>query len=188
MKRILQAIIVIFFLFTLLLLLKVFLLTNFPDFNVYYPAASAYVHGTDPYKEGARFFTNFVYPPIVLLFFSPFLILPIVYAAKIWLFISFFCLFLSLYLLFKLESTSVFSKTNLFISSLIFLMFPLKFTLGMGQINIVILLFLTLAYYFSSKKAAYLGGLFTALALALKMFPVFILPYFLIKREWKLLI
>jgi hypothetical protein len=70
---------------------------------------------------------------------------------------------------------------------LVCLSFPVKFTLGMGQINNLILFLFVLAIYFLEKKKNYLSSFFLALSLAIKFFPLFFPLYFLIKKKWKIL-
>jgi len=51
----------------------------------------------------------------------------------------------------------------------VFNFFPVKFTLGMGQINNVVLLMVTLFIYFHVKKRELLSGLFLAITIALNL-------------------
>jgi hypothetical protein len=65
--------------------------------------------------------------------------------------------------------------------------FPAAFGLGIGQINILILflIILTLASYVHDRKI--LAGFFLGTAIGIKLLPVFFIPFFLFRREWKLL-
>jgi len=69
---------------------------------------------------------------------------------------------------------------------LAFLSFPLKFTLGMGQINNFILLFFSFFYYFMQKNKKILSSFFISLSYLLKLTPVFSVFYFLKNRKWQM--
>lgn len=76
--------------------------------------------------------------------------------------------------------------TGIFLLILILNFFPAKFTLGMGQINNLILLLATVTIY-SFYKNEKISGLALSLALSIKIFPVFFLPYFIYLKKWKAL-
>jgi alpha-1,2-mannosyltransferase len=64
---------------------------------------------------------------------------------------------------------------------------PFRETLLFGQNNAAVLLFILLSFFFSQKKASryhIVGGIFFGIATALKVFPVFLLIYFLCKKQW----
>lgn len=165
------------------ILLKALFLTFYPDFNVYYYATKDALHHINPYTK--IYFTGFAYPPTVLPILIPFTLFPFSIAEKIWTTISLLCLFISLFTIFRTTSNlSLIEKLS--ISGLVFLFFPVKFTLGMGQINLVVLLFISLGIYFYLKRIN-LSGVFFGLALLLKIFPVLFLVYFILLKKWRLL-
>ncbi len=178
---------IIIFFISSVIFLKVLTYDYYPDFSGYYYSPLKVFNGGNPYLGGKDFFTPFVYPPPVLLFFSPFTFLPFFIAQKVFLIISIFCLLLSTGLLFKLFKLAPFSILGLFFITLVLNYFPEKFTLGMGQINNVVLLMVTLFIYFYIKKKDYLSGIFLALAIAIKLFPILLIPYLIIKKKWKIL-
>lgn len=65
-------------------------------------------------------------------------------------------------------------------------MFPVKFTLGMGQLNLVILLLICLFFYFWEKNHL-ISSLSLAIVLLLKLFPLLFLPYLVLQKKWKVL-
>ena len=81
----------------------------------------------------------------------------------------------------------MFSSSGFLILLLVSLSFPVKFTLGMGQINHLILLLFVLSIYFLEKRKTFLSGLSFSLSLAIKFFPIFFPLYFLLKKKWKIL-
>ncbi len=178
------------FLFSLafLWLLKTLFLSGYPDFTNYYYGAKHILKGDNPYIPDNNYFTSNPYPPFALILFIPFSFLSYEVASKLWVVLSILAVLYIIYLLSKTYKHSFFSPINLFLSSLVFLSFPLKFTLGMGQINILILLLLTLGFYFMQKNKLNYSGIFLALSITIKFFPLLLLPYFVIHREWKILV
>jgi hypothetical protein len=177
----------LFFFVSLLVLLKVLLLGGYPDFSQYFYGLKTIIHGLNPYIADQNSLTPTVYPPFVLLLLFPFSFLPIFLAGKIWTIFSIIFLFSGVYLIFRIYNKKIFSSVGFVILGLVCLSFPVKFTLGMGQINNLILFLFVLSIYFLEKKKKYFSSLFLALSLAIKLFPIFFPLYFLLKRKWTLL-
>lgn len=166
---------------------RVFSLGYYPDFSSYYYSPQAMLSHANPYLGGENFFTPFVYPPFVLLFFLPLSFLPFITAEYLWTGISFLCLFLSLMLLGKMKGKAISWTGFVLLASIVCITyFPLKFSLGMGQINILVLLCLVSSIYFLQKKNQNLAGVFLGMSLLLKLFPVLLLFYFLIKKQFRI--
>ncbi len=180
-----RTIIVIFFLSSLALLLKTPFLDTYPDFNVYYEGSTFLFRGLNPYVSSDPSSVNYVYPPFALLFFAPFTLLPVFAASSIWTILSLISFFSSMMVAYKILSVRIFSNQFLLLTSLAMLFFPVKFTLGMGQINLFIFLLLLLGIYFLRQKKEIISGIFFGTSIALKFFPLLFLPYFLIKRQWQ---
>lgn len=177
----------LFFFVSLLILLRVLLLGGYPDFSQYFYGLKTIIHGLNPYIADQNSLTPTVYPPFVLLLLSPFGFLPIFWAGKVWTFFSIIFLFSAVYFIFKIYNKKIFSNSGFIVLGLVCLSFPVKFTLGMGQINNLILFLFVLSIYFLEKKKKYLSSFFLAMSLAIKLFPIFFPLYFLLKRKWKLL-
>lgn len=133
-------------------------------------------------------FGPFLYPPPSLLGFIVFPLFPYQMAEKIFTVLSLLSYFLSIILLFRICNIVIvsFSGTLLLIAASLF--FPAKFTLGMGQFNLIILLFIVSSLFFMVKQKEIPAGSFYALALSGKLFPLLLLPYFFFKKRWRLLI
>jgi alpha-1,2-mannosyltransferase len=164
----------ILFILTLLIMLKVLFLNVYPDFNAYY------------YGSVEHNILN--YPPFVTVIFSFFSFLPLAIASKVWTILSILFLLISLSLCFKLFSVKIFSSTALVLFSLVFIYFPVKFTLGMGQLNLLVLLFIVLTLYFYIKGRDSYSGVCLGISIMLKLFPVLLLLYFLLLRKYKIFI
>lgn len=165
---------------------SIYLLWNnhFPDFSVFYYSSLRLFNGMNPYTN-LHIFTQVNYPPITLMFFYPLLLAPFIIAEKIWLIFSVILFLLSLYLIKKIYKLSVVKISLIFFWAVI--AFPFKFTLGMGQINMLLLFSILCFLYFLSKKREFLSGLFFSLAIVIKLIPIiFVIELFFLKR-WKIL-
>ena len=128
----------LFFIVSFVLLLKVLLLTYFPDFTGYYFGAKHILTGGNPYVLDSHYFTTQSYPPLTLLFFIPFSFLSLEVASKVWVMLSLIFLLYVLLMLCKMYRTSIFSPTNLFLCSLIFFSFPVALCLCQGLLPVVV--------------------------------------------------
>ena len=163
----------------------VYLQDNFVDLSVYINAARiALAHGNvyEPHVSQIPF----NYPPTSLLFFSPLAILPKSITAVIFLFASVTSLLISIWLLTEM----LFTKTKRLIAFLLFSAifmqyFPTKFTLTLGQINLIILLLITTAFYFFKKNKDMHSGIFLGIATLIKIFPCFLILFFIKEKKWK---
>jgi hypothetical protein len=172
MKKILLKIL---FVISLLIMSKALLLGSYPDFsNGYY------------YDSLRKIVLN--YPPFITILFSVFLIFPLEIASKIWVILSISFVLYSLYLFLKVFKIKLSSSIALIVSSLTFVYFPLRFTLGMGQINALVLLSVVLTFYFYIKGKDAYSGTFLGISLMLKFFPVLLILFFLFKRKFNLIL
>ncbi|MBI5044749.1 MAG: DUF2029 domain-containing protein [Candidatus Levybacteria bacterium] len=180
-----KAISITIFLVLLIWLCKALTLGNYPDFNVFYGGLKAYLAGGNPYKDVIGSSMKFLYPPIALFFFLPVAFFERAEASIIWTVLSIILFITSIVFLFKTEKRKIFSNEFFILSSFSFLMFPLKFNLGMGQFNNVNLFLLSLFLLLTSRGRFALSGTAVGLSLILKVFPVLLLPYLLIIKQFK---
>lgn len=176
-----------FCLLSFLWLLKSLFIGYYPDFITQYKVPQLVFEGINPYRKNEALFTPQVYPPTEFIFFYPITFLSLSNASYLYTFFSILCIPLSLYLLAKICRIPLFSKKSLFISALTFISFPVKFTLGMGQINNYVLLLLAASLFFLSRKRMFRGGLFAGIAFSIKLFPVLLPLYFLYAKKIKVL-
>lgn len=176
------------FILSLFFLVKSLFLNFYPDFKIHYLAPLAIFKGINPYLGGEGYFTPDVHPPFTILLFSPFTLFSYFLAEKIWTLFSIIFLISSVYLIFKINNEKMFSRLGFLISALLFAFyFPIKFTLGMGQINFLILFLTALSIYFLNKNKNYLTGTFLSLSIMIKFFPMLFLPYLIILKKWKII-
>jgi len=150
----------------------------------YYPIGQHLNQNLHPYQLSQN---PILYPPPFLLILSLLHYLPLVSGQYIWTLLSLLSLFLSLWLILKINNLKPTIKWFLFLSPFLFLSFPAKFTLAMGQVNHFILLFFTLGFYFYQQKKENFSAFFITLSFLTKLFPVWILLFFFQKKDWGLI-
>lgn len=155
------------------------------DFGIFYSASSSILNGINPYTD-TGLFTRLNYPPISLLIFYPLHLLPFILASKVWIILSVGFLFVTILLLHKLQPVS--SLTLCLISLFTVISFPFKFTLGMGQINLLILLLIVSSIYLLENKKYIFAGLLLGISVMVKLFPVVYLIPLLIKKNRKIIL
>jgi hypothetical protein len=157
---------------------------HFFDFDIYYNAVNLYINGKDFYNN-----TGFLYPPISILFFLPFGHLPLEYSHAAYLLFNIIILFLTTIVVINILKhygvyTSNKEKILLLIS--IFLFDPIRITLSVGQVNIVILFILTVSYYYIFvKKDKILSSIYLTIGTSLKIYPIFFLLLGVFKKDLK---
>lgn len=156
------------------------------DFQVYLTAVRSVEKHTNPYVS-SNTAMSFLYPPGSLFFFLPFGLLDSVVAGTAMSMLSIICFFGSVYLCFKVFRSTFSIVEWLLVSSLLLQTFPVKFTLAMGQINIIILFFCTASLFLYSKHMKLFSGISLGIAAVLKIYPLILIPLFILKKEWKLL-
>ncbi len=161
---------------------------NFTDFKVYWDALKAAFAGGDIYSFNKVYFNTipFNYPPTSLLFLTFLLIFPKALSSLFLVFVSLGCLLGTIYLTVKM----LFKKADRLMAFLIFSIlfiqfFPVKFTLTLGQINLLILFLITVSYYFFQNKKEILSGIFLGIATLIKIFPGFLIFFFIKEKKWK---
>lgn len=173
--------------------------TNTPDFSVYYLAAKNIRNSRPVYTEKASF-TLFAYPLFSGLFYIPFTQFSYQVGQVLFLIFNFLAL-LGISILLPLFLTN---KRSLLISILIFsfsyISFPTKFTLGMGQINLIAYFLLILSlfwtkfrfknikFYKYNKYAPLLISIFFVMSYVLKPILGFMFIYFILLRQWNVII
>ncbi len=154
-----------------------------PDFSVFYEAARGLITQKNIYT--LPMYTGFGYPPFTLLPFIPLLIFPYKVAQVIWVVLSFT---LFLYAI-SLSGQVIGKKATLLayclIFSFAFLAFPTKFTLGMGQVNIVALTFFLGSILANQKKLTVKSGILLGLTLIIKPHLFLFMPIYLLAKKWK---
>jgi len=146
-----------------------------------------FLQGINYYAHPELLHISYSYPPIDLLLFVPFTFFPFQAAEVFWTAINIGLLVVSLFYLTKIFSVKFFSRINMLLSSLVFIAFPTKFTLGMGQLNIFVLGLIVYGLWLMKKKNLYKAGFVFGAALSVKFSPIFLLFYFLFNFNRKVM-
>lgn len=183
--KLFKIVLAVFFLFgiaqPLYSLSKILVYGQLFEYNfTYLRAAFAFLSGKSLYSFG-----DINYPPTTLFLFVPLSFLPIFPGQIIFSLASIASLILAIVLVVKSLNLKLSLKERLFILPLIFLSFPVKWTLGLGQINNLILLLIVLSFYFFRKRKEVLSGVSLGLAGALKITPGLLMICFLINKRFK---
>lgn len=158
-----------------------------PDFQVLYLATRDFLTGLNFYQN-KEIFTGVGYPPITLLFYAPFTFFSYPVAQTIFFMLNLILAAAVIYLSFKILKQK--PKAWLFLLALILslISFPTKFTLGMGQNNLISLFLILISLYAYKKGKIPWAGIFLGLTVSLKTIFGFFLLFYLIKKKYKLLI
>lgn len=162
---------------------KILLFFQLYDFSIYYQSIQLLLSNQSPYHNQG-FVIN--YPPTALLFFFPFGIIPYGLSEKIWTFLSVSALITSIFFILKLVNKKLDILIFLLVFGLAMLSFPVKYNLGMGQVNLFILLLVSLCFYGYRNNNKNFAGVALGVASAIKLAPVLLLFFFIRKKEFKL--
>jgi hypothetical protein len=136
--------------------------------------------------EGLRW----IYFPAYVWIFRPLAGLPFPAAARVWLLVNAVLIVLSIGMLIRARpgsggQSAVFPRTALFI--FLGLTFqPVLDNLWHGNVSVLIFSCFCLSYYLLKKKRNLLSGLVLGLIVPLKFYPAIFLPYFIWRRNWRL--
>jgi len=135
------------------------------------------VRGVNIYGD-PTLYTGLGYPPVSLLPFLPFILLPYKLAQGIWVVGSFAALLGSIWVTIVLVEKRISLRRFAWVCMAAFLSFPTKFSLGMGTVNIVALFLLLFSLRLMGKNRDRKAGLFLACALVLKPhFALLLVPF-----------
>ncbi|MFA5779029.1 MAG: glycosyltransferase family 87 protein [Elusimicrobiota bacterium] len=156
------------------------------DFYVYYKTTKDFFsYEISPYfavlpkvKSEGQYF---IYPPTFLIFFAPLTVLPINIAEKLWIILNISIFFLAGYWfttkILNIKKTS--QKLILFL--MLYNFNPFFLCIFIGQIDILILFFLYLSFYFIVKNRENFIGIIVGILTLIKLTPIIFSLYFLIK-------
>lgn len=151
------------------------------DFLTYYKGASEWIEGN--YSDGAG--SLFTYPPFTIPLISPLALISFERARLLWLGLNLLATGVSIYLVlgyFKGWPT----KAKFYLVLLVLSLAPLRVTLRVGQMSLIITALLLGTVLAESRNKKYLAGVLLGVSLCkfTLSFPFFL--YFLWKKEWKI--
>lgn len=163
------------------------------DFRVYYDAANAVVNNTSLYGVAFGLSSGFYkYSPFAAFPFIPLSVLPYTISSAIYYSILFLAIiFFTLLLVFYLERKNQFDGTKRgwsFLLIILFLAHHLERELLLGNVNVFLLIASFVAFVFIQNERSISGGLMFAFILLVKLHFIILLPYFLLKQQWKVIL
>ena len=162
------------------------------DFNVYYGAADALINGEQVYGKAFGLSSGFYkYSPEILVPFLPFALLKYDVAA-----VLFYLINTGIILLLLNEFKQTFFKSYewgkevwfFLIVTVLFFGDQLERELFLGNVNALLLLLTLWAVRSIENKQHAKAGLIYAVVLCFKIHFLILLPYFILKKEWKVLL
>jgi hypothetical protein len=155
------------------------------DYNAYYQAAQRLNDGMPLYNE-IEVTRAYLYPPLLAQLLAPLdRLLPANENAVIWIVFNIFCLLLTTFLL----ATQFKNKwKRYFIWILPFLFLPVIETFTNGQIVSIMSLLIVGAMVAYKHNHPMLVGICLAFATWLKIYPIVIIFYFILRRDWRVVI
>ena len=172
---------------------------NLIDFPVYYAAGRSLLGGrTDLYAPDFALgrVMDYRYPPFFLLMFLPLWLLPYKVAAYLWYLCGVveitLCVFFVRRVTARPEEEKWPTATSLppaWPWAVVFFLVAPYFViiLHYGNAHLLAISLLFAAFYFAFREKPTLAGLLLALSISIKLTPALVLPYFALKRQWRLL-
>lgn len=161
------------------------------DFEVYYDAGqSLYQQGrTDLYSAdfASGRVMDYRYPPFFLIALIPLWTLPAKAAAYCWFLLSVLSIIASAMILNRIQPVD---KNRIAILAITTLAVAQYFVMVVhyGNAHLIAVFLLFAALYSFLKKKLPLAALLMALSITIKLTPVLLLPYFALKKQWRLLL
>jgi len=158
------------------------------DFRVYHYGARGVFGGTRPMygpNSGLGWPMHYRYPPLFLLLFAPFAKLPLGLGAAVWVVAKIGILILLFHVIRKRAPTYASSNSTRYasISVLFFAPYLIEdFRYGNAQFFV---LALTIGGLLLLRERPVVAAASLALAISIKVWPLFFIPYLAVRREWK---
>lgn len=133
------------------------------------------------------------YPPTFYFLIMPLTSLSLAAATDVWLLLKYICLFWSAVMLASLvlkEKAAQWQQLLLvaFVGASIYCFSPTLDDIFTGNANSIVLFLLCLSLFLIIKGRKGLAGIALGLAFCIKLVPVFIIIYYVFKREWKIVL
>jgi len=173
------------------------------DFDAFYTAGESVRVGLSPYKNNLTSYppisdgtaeykhSRFLYPPLAAKFFQFFTLFPYPVAKYIWMLFSLSLIGFSVFLTIRILSLKLSLEEWLIIGIIVALFHPLLTLLEKGQVDALtlILVISAIGMMVTSQKSKHdvLAGILWVIATLFKPHIVFIMPFLLIQKKWKVL-
>jgi alpha-1,2-mannosyltransferase len=161
-----------------------FVVEGLPAYSEQYDAMESY--SGDPYATRSEYFQipRLTHPPVTVLAALPFAGLDYPNATLAWNLFSLGCLGVSLWLIGRGLEIPFTSWAMFPLVTLLVICHPLREQQLNGQLNLVLLLLIVGTWTLDRADRQAGAGALLGIATALKLFPAFLLVYFLVRRRW----
>ena len=167
------------------------------DFEVYYAAGQSLLYGqtsdggqgrTDLYSEdfASGKVMDYRYPPFFLVALLPLWMLPAKPAAFVWVLISALSIIACTLILNSAKPLGK-HKVAVWVITVPIVAHYFVMVVHYGNAHLIAISLLFASLYFFLRKKLPLAGLLMALAITIKLTPLMLLPYFALKKQWRLL-
>ena len=157
------------------------------DFRVYHYGARGVFDGTRPVygrTSGLGWPMHYRYPPLFLLLFAPFAMLPLSWGAAIWLILKVAVLIWLVKAMQRAGAVLEQSTTTTVLPGLLFIAPYLIEEFRYGNAQFFIFALTAAALLLARRKPRMAAGSL-ALAISIKVWPFFFVPYLAVRRDWK---
>ena len=154
------------------------------DFTSYLLSSKALLSGSNPYITGSPF--SYIYPLTFAFFLIPFTALPELITQIVWFIFNVWILYYSALFLMKMENNFLleYKYSVLAITAVILLNF-IQNNLVNAQVNILIVFLCIQFFNFYKGNKNNLSAIFLAMAISIKILPVFILLFLLFRNKYR---
>ncbi|UCC94986.1 MAG: DUF2029 domain-containing protein [Candidatus Omnitrophota bacterium] len=162
---------------------------HYCDFRVYYATGARFIAKEDIYSRPQESITPYKYSPMFALVMCPLSLLSPQAASLVFFTINFILLILAFVLSRKLivqENISFKQRVFLYVATIMMTSRFILQVLDSGQVGILILSLIIIGLYLVQREKDVLGAAFLGFAVMVKYMPVVFLPYFLVKKKFKL--
>ena len=165
--------------------------TERTDYTVYLAAGQAVLDGVNIYEVQSARGWNYVYPPPFALLLPIFALMPKILGAIIWYLLSVFSILAGIEMsvrMLEMATNRSYDRHVLYAWVLILLAVVLVGGTMRCQASEFMIALIIGAFYFYFKKNLPLSALCLSAAILLKVFPITLLAYFFIRKQWKLMV
>ncbi len=145
----------------------------------YFQAVERFWSRVSPYQPGPCW--SFIYPPGFLVLFSWLKIFSLPLLTYLWPALSLLCLWWVV--------TVMMERMRFYLKGIIFMFFlnwfPVKFTLGMGQINLIVLALFVLFFLALSRQKNVWAGVILSGLITIKITPVLFILWLVRLKKWR---
>lgn len=167
--------------------------TPFADFYYQYSATIGAIDKSIIMYEFMNDINEFhPYTPTTALFYLPFILFSYEISALLFMILNFFIIFIIFFISIKFINIKTFNNIEFLFFLILFALFqPLWLNVKVGQINIILSLFVFLVfilYNSNLKHRRIIVSFIISAGFLIKISPIFLLLYFFLKKDWKIII